>query len=99
MKVIQINSVDKGSTGKIMLSIAQEVRAVGGEAHTFSELRQKSPAPAGHTYFGSRLENMLHRLYSVLTGISGTGSRKGTQELIEQIKQINPDVLHLHNFP
>lgn len=98
MKVVEINSVDKGSTGKIMLSIAQEVRATGDEAYTFSELRKEKIAPPGHRYFGKRLENAHHRLCSVLTGISGTGSRRGTKELIEQIKQINPDVLHLHNL-
>lgn len=37
MKVVEINSGFRGSTGTIMLSIADLVRSCGGEAYTFSE--------------------------------------------------------------
>lgn len=98
MKIVGINSVAGGSTGRIMITVAQMVRDAGGEAYTFSEKRQGANAPVGHSYFGNRAENLLHRLYSVTTGISGTGSVFGTRKLLREIDKISPDVIHLHNL-
>ena len=36
MKIVEINTVHVGSTGKIMLQIADEARSQGHEAYTFS---------------------------------------------------------------
>lgn len=97
MKIVEINSVCRGSTGSIMLNIAKTARANGDEVYTFSERRKGTPAE-GHCYFGSFIENMLHRLFSVFSGISGTGSVIGTWRLLHKIREIDPDVLHLHNL-
>lgn len=97
MKVVEINSGFHGSTGTIMLSIADMVRSCGGEAYTFSEVKT-SVAPIGHQFFGTRFENLFHRGVSVLSGISGKGSEFGTQELLKQIDAIHPDILQLHNL-
>lgn len=97
MKVVEINSGYHGSTGKIMLSIAEEIGNSGGEAYTFSEVKS-STAPMGHRYFGSRIENLFHRGVSVMTGISGKGSVIGTRGLLKQLDTIKPDILHLHNL-
>ena len=96
MTIVEINSVCRGSTGNIMLSIA---RLSKGEhnVHTFSAPR-RTLAPSGHKYFGERLENNCHRFTGVITGISENGSVRGTKQLIDQIEQINPDVIHLHNL-
>lgn len=97
MRVVEINSGYHGSTGKIMLSIAEAVRNSGGEAYTFSEVKH-GIAPTGHRYFGSRAENLIHRGVSVMTGISGKGSMIGTRGLLRQLDAIKPDILHLHNL-
>lgn len=97
MKIVEINYGYKGSTGNIMLNIAKLVREQGDEAYTFSCVR-KEGSPELHNYFGSKKENILHRIISVSTGISGTGSVLGTKKLIEEIKKISPDILHLHNL-
>lgn len=97
MKIVEINSVCRGSTGSIMLNIAKTARASGNEVYTFSE-RKKGAPPEGHCYFGSFGENMLHRFFAVFSGISGTGSVIGTWRLLHKIREIDPDVLHLHNL-
>jgi len=74
MKVVAINEVVTGSTGNIMLNIAETVRNRGGEAYTFSKKQKGKVAPQGHAFFGSSAENLLHRIGSVTTGISGKGS-------------------------
>ena len=98
MKVVQINSVSRGSTGKIMLSIADTVRSHGGKAYSFSENRKTKTPINGHRFFGCFFENLLHRAVSVISGISGTGSFFGTRKLLREIDRISPDVLHLHNL-
>ena len=98
MKVVQINSVAYGSTGKIMLNIAETVRRHGGEAYTFSENRKNRHIPETHRVFGCRFENLLHRGFSVITGISGIGSSFGTKKLLKELDRLSPDILHLHNL-
>ena len=98
MRVVIINSVTRGSTGKIMLNIADTVRNNGDIAYTFSEYRRNSNIPEMHRYFGSRIENLFHRGFSVITGISGLGSCIGTRKLLREIDKLSPDVLHLHNL-
>lgn len=97
MKIAEINSGFRGSTGTIMLSIADLVRSCGGEAYTFSETKP-GVVPSGHQFFGSKSENLFHRGVSVFSGISGKGSKAGTKELLKQIDAIHPDILHLHNL-
>lgn len=98
MKVVQINSVANGSTGKIMLNIAETVRNQGGTVHTFSERKPNAHIPPNHNVFGSFAENLIHRGFSVITGISGTGSYFGTKKLLRQLDKISPDIIHLHNL-
>lgn len=104
MKVAQINIVGKGSTGNIMLNIANILRMNGNNAKTFSaklyiKKQKHLPAPPeGHSYFGSRFENMIHIILGRITGINGMFSYFGTRKLIAELKQFKPDVIHLHNL-
>lgn len=97
MRVVQINAVARGSTGNIMINIAQTVRENGAEAFTFSAPKKECP-PVNHRYFGTTSENMLHRIISVFSGISGKASIIGTRQLLRQLDEIKPDILHLHNL-
>lgn len=97
MKVVEINSGFRGSTGTIMLSIADLVCSYGGEAYTFSETKP-GVVPIGHQFFGTKFENLFHRGVSVFSGISGKGSKRGTSQLLKSIDEIKPDILHLHNL-
>ena len=97
MKVVEINSGIRGSTGTIMLNIAELVRSCGEEAYTFSEPKP-GEAPNGHKFFGTKFENLFHRGASVLSGISGKGSSRGTRNLLKQLDAIHPDIVHLHNL-
>ena len=58
MRIASINMIHTGSTGKIMLGIAECAREHNYEVHTFSPniyyVRQKMDAPfiKDHSYFG-----------------------------------------------
>lgn len=97
MKVVEINTGFRGSTGNIMLNIAETVKTENGEVFTFSETKKGTP-PTGHYYFGTYCENMFHRAISCFFGISGKGSKMGTRQLLRQLDSIQPDILHLHNL-
>ena len=104
MRVVQINMVDFGSTGKIMLQIAKVARDQGMEMRTFSTRQQSkrySPMPTppeGHQYYGSYVGNNLHYIFARITGKYGCYSHISTWKLIRQLKEFKPDLIHLHNL-
>ena len=104
MKIIEINMLHSGSTGKIMFGLAETARNAEHQVYTFSpRYYQRGRNPhfpdiEGHEYFGSPLENMLHLRAAQITGLQGYFSWFGTKELLSKVSAIRPDVIHLHNL-
>lgn len=104
MKIVEINMVSTGSTGNIMLNIAKVARENGHEVITYStnvfskKYRKLPPAPYGHKYFGTYLENGVHKVLAMLFGATGQYSYFSTKRLIKDIKKFKPDVINLHNL-
>lgn len=99
MTVAEINTVTYGSTGKIMLQIADSARENGHSVCTYSmKWRKQGNPPVYHKYYGTFLENALHKVLGKATGMDGLFSFFGTLELINNLKRINPDIIHLHNL-
>lgn len=104
MRIVQINMMHSGSTGKIMFGLAETARNAEHQVYTFSpRYYQRGRNPhfpdiEGHEYFGSPLENMLHLRAAQITGLQGYFSWFGTKELLSKVSAIRPDVIHLHNL-
>lgn len=102
MRIAQINMVSNGSTGNIMLQIANEGRKCGHIMKTYSaasyDMAEISRPEEEHKVFGSRYENKLHIYLGVVTGRNGMFSHMGTHQLIEDLKKFKPDIIHLHNL-
>ena len=98
MRIAQINISSYGSTGKIMLQIAQEARTQGHDVLTFSRKWWRNKEIEGHQYFGLPLEHALHHATGYITGDEGYGSVISTAMLIRKLKKFRPDVLLLHNL-
>ena len=105
MRIAEINMVHFGSTGNIMLQLAEDARAHGETVHTYSpmifHLRRtmlETPDIPDHDYFGTRMGNLCHRLLTLVTGVTGVYSYFGTKALIRKLKRFAPDVVHLHNL-
>lgn len=104
MKIIEMNMLHSGSTGKIMFGLADTARRAGHQVYTFSPRyyqrggRPSFPPIEGHEYFGTPFENMLHLRASQITGLQGYFSWFGTKELLSKVSTIHPDVIHLHNL-
>lgn len=99
-----INMTVKGSTGKIMLQIAQKARENGFNAYTYStnapgkKYRKLPPKPEGHSYYGTYLESSIHYTFAYTFGRNGTYSRFATYRLLCKLEKYKPSILHLHNL-
>jgi len=104
MKIAQLNMTYRGSTGKIMLQIADTARNEGYEVNTYSPIvfsrsEKVTPLVAPHHYtWGTQIESKFHYYAGSLLGRNGYFSRRGTGRLIRELKQFQPDVIHLHNL-
>lgn len=98
MIVVEINTCDYGSTGKIMLQIASCTNA-SGNAFTFSRAwTNQKKSLNNNLYFGSYLNNGIHHILGMMTGYEGCFSVVGTKQLLNRLNEIKPDIIHLHNL-
>lgn len=104
MKIAQINMIHFGSTGKIMLQIAETAREMGHEAMTFSTQtfkingKKQQPIIENHFYWGSFMENGIHYAVGSCLALNGYFSFFGTRQLIKQLEKFKPDIINLHNL-
>ncbi len=98
MKVVQINAYDCGSTGKIMLGIAEVARASGIDSYTFSSSRAaKNQGSINHEYFDRYIDYRFHMGMGMVFGFETDFSYIATKRLLKRLKEIKPDIIHIHN--
>lgn len=104
MRVAQINMVNFGSTGRIVMQLAAAVRTDGGESAFFytrvatKHYRRLPPAPQGEYRYGTFAGNNLHFLLARITGKNCCYSRCSTKKLLRELERFQPDIVHLHNL-
>ncbi|MEG1719977.1 MAG: glycosyl transferase, partial [Clostridia bacterium] len=100
MKVLQINSVcGIGSTGRIATDLYHILKEQDNECKIAYGRDVAKNIPAQDTIkIGTNLDINVHALMTRVTDKTGFYSKKSTLKLIEQIKEYNPDVIHLHNI-
>ena len=100
MKLVMLNSCNYGSTGNIMLGIAEMARKKGHCVHTACpdgrSMREKKLE--NHIYIGTRFGRNLHILLGKLTGFHGLFSVIETWVFLKRLDEIKPDIIHLHNL-
>lgn len=97
MKVLQINATyGSGSTGKICYSVAKLMDKENIENLTLysqGELKSENAVKIKNkTYY------KIQALKSRVFGNYGFNSSLATKEIIRQIKEFSPDIVHLHNI-
>lgn len=98
MKIVQINSLPNGSTGKIALQISEMANARNNwVSYFFCGSWVKSDSEK-IVFFGTKTENILSAILSRLFGTQNIFSFCGTASLIRKLKKIKPDIIHLHNL-
>jgi putative colanic acid biosynthesis glycosyltransferase len=98
MKVLQINStVGFGSTGRIVEEIGEYVLYKQSESFIAYGRKGKSKH-SSVIKIGSKFEQFNHLIKTRIFDTHGFHSSRATKKLINQIIQIKPDVIHLHNL-
>lgn len=87
-----------------MLQIAETARKKGNEVKTFSTVpfdkseKSMTKLPDDHFVFGTVKENGFHYYVGSLLGRNGCFSHHGTRQLINMLKEFQPNIIHLHNL-
>lgn len=98
MKLLQINSVANiGSTGRIAEQIGQAAMAAGWESY-IAYGREAGQSQSHLIKIGSPFDVMWHGIATRLFDRHGLASKRATRRFISQIKEIQPDIIHLHNI-
>ena len=100
MKILMINVVcGIRSTGRICADLATALEAQGHEVRI---AYGRGIVPEQFRKYairvGTDFDNKMHGFRARLVDGCGFGSKSATENLIEWIKEYNPDVIHLHNI-
>jgi putative colanic acid biosynthesis glycosyltransferase len=98
IKILQISvEGNRGSVGTMAEAIGSLIRQQGWESY-IAFGRYPRPSKSQLIRIGSSFDVLMHGLKTRLFDASGLGSKKATHKLISQIKEIRPDVIHLHHL-
>ena len=89
---------NQGSTGKIAEHVGIMMQNKGWDVYYAHGARRVNPSQLKTIPFSSVSAEYMHALRSRLFDEDGLGSEKETRFLVEQIKIIKPDIIHIHNI-
>lgn len=97
-KLLQINvTANWGSTGKIAEQINTLAQQQGWETY-IAYGRYKNDSKSKLVHVGSKYAVYEHYLEYILFDNDGLASRCATHQLVNKIKEIQPDIIHIHNI-
>ena len=101
LKILYINAVcGVGSTGRIVTDLMKEAKQQGHTVKvacsTVEPIRNADPEDV--IIVGSKIDYYVHNALSRLTDHEGLYSKAATKKLIRQIREYDPDLIHLHNL-
>lgn len=98
MKILQINTtLNSGSHGRIAEEIGLSVIEAGYESYIAAAFVGR-PSRSRVIKIGNAFDRYMHGLKTRLFDRHGFGSKASTNGLINKIREINPDIIHLHNI-
>jgi putative colanic acid biosynthesis glycosyltransferase len=98
MKLLQINTVlNSGSTGHIAEEIGITAMTEGHGSYIAAAYTNR-PSSSEVVKIGSDTDRKIHGVKTRLSDRHGFGSKRATIQLIERIKEIDPDIINLHNI-
>lgn len=96
--LLQINSVaNTGSTGRIAEGIGQTAIKAGWKSF-IAYGRYANPSQSDLIKIGNKWDVYNHVLQTRLFDRHGLASKSATKKFIQQIEEIKPDIIHLHNI-
>ena len=97
MRILQINSVCTGSTGRIAAGVSRVLQESGHESLLLFG-RGEPAAGVACERIESAAEFYAHTLFARLTDRQGFASTLATRRMIRRIEAFRPDVIQLHNL-
>ena len=98
-KLLQIgSSLNCGAPGKIAEQIGLLAMSRGWDVYMAHGVRHSNPSQLKHYAMTTRWEEVVHALGAKFLDLHGLLSTKQTRELVERIKEYQPDIIHLHNL-
>ena len=101
MRILFINCVcGVGSTGRIVTDLMQQAKNHGHTVKVACSTVEPILGVEPEEVFavGSKLDYYAHNILSRITDHEGLFSKLATKKLIKQIRDYDPDVVHLHNL-
>lgn len=98
VRVLQINAVPYGSTGRIMFQLADAVQGQGGKTLCTAGFTWKKADRADFIMTSGIVEKTVHTYLARITGRLGCFSHHATGKLLREVEKFQPDVIHLHNI-
>ena len=97
-KLLQINiTANWGSHGKIAEGIGQAAIKQGWQSY-IAYGRWTNPSTSNLFHVGNSWDEMRHGIASRLLDNHGLMSQKATKSLLQFVRNVNPDIVHLHNI-
>lgn len=97
-KLLQISiEVNSGSVGRIAEHIGQQAIQSGWESY-ITYARNNQPSKSKTISIGNKFDVYWHGIMTRITDRHGFYSSYATKKLIEQIKEIKPDIILLHHL-
>lgn len=98
MKIVQVNTIcGATSTGRICVDLYETVAAKGQEPYIAVGRGGLPPGVNGYR-IGNTTDFLCHVMKNFTQGKAGFGSKKVTQKFIAWLREIKPDIIHLHNI-
>ena len=96
--LLQINVTSNwGSTGKIAEQIGVTAQHCGWKSY-IAYGRHETPSQLKTIKIGNAIDVYEHYIENRFLDREGLASRRSTKHFLEQIDEINPDIVHLHNI-
>ena len=98
---MQINGGAKGSTGKIMMGIAEFAKEQGHEvmcASPITTTNRGADKNCGYYRIGTFTSRRVNVALARMTGLNGCFAWFATYKLLKKINEFQPDIIHLHNL-
>lgn len=96
--LLQINvTANWGSTGKIAEAIGISAIENGWDSY-IAFGRKHNPSFSKIIKVGTRIDTYIHYAYDRLFDLEGRSSERATKALIKKIKEVNPNIVQLHNL-
>ncbi|TKG95413.1 glycosyltransferase [Puteibacter caeruleilacunae] len=98
MKLLQINTLaNQGSVGRIAEDLGVVAKQHGYNSYFGCSTIGANGSSSDIIKIGTPIDVKLHGLKTRIFDLHGFGSKGATKQFVRTVKEINPDIIHLHN--